>query len=150
MASCGAAAHLLLQLNIYIKVASRGSLVYCGSSTAAVHEPQYTRDSMYCSALVSCGAFLVGVDAQQFESFYTVLKICYFRQDYQGLAKICWLCSSSSKQNEPNGIWLMDHSTIILGWTNQIINKLGIQIPTAIFFSILLKPFGDVWLNFCS
>ena len=54
-------------------------LMYCGSykfegSITAVHEPQYMRDKKY---LVYCGASCtaaaaVGIDAPQFESFYTV------------------------------------------------------------------------------
>ena len=40
---------------------------------AAVHEPQYMRDSLvYCGWHVYCGTSAVDIDSPQFESFYTV------------------------------------------------------------------------------
>ena len=59
-------------------VAKKESLMYCGASctaAAAVDKPQYTRDSffylVYCGASCTAAA-AVGIDAPQFESFYTV------------------------------------------------------------------------------
>ena len=97
------AACILRPKQLYIKSRSmqgrKKSLIYCGSCTAAkaaislaaaVHEPQYSRDSFSLHVLqhlVYCSASPVGVNAPQFESFYTCLT-SYFVQNYFILSRL--------------------------------------------------------------